>query len=150
MCLRTLLLLLFWPHHLACEILVLWLRTESGPQLWECRALTTEPPGVPELYALVHAGISTRPSIDISRQPETDIASWFSFLFWPRGVFVAVCGLSLVAESGSSSCGSGARLPCSLWILPGQGWNPRLLSWQADSYPLHHQALSHILFNIFL
>ena len=66
---------------------------------------------------------------------------------------VAVCGLPLVAESGSS-CGSGARLPCGLRILSGPGWKPRLLSWQADSYPLYHQAsptyaLSHILFNIF-
>ena len=39
MCLRTLLLLLFWPHHLACEILILWLRIESGPSAVEVQSL---------------------------------------------------------------------------------------------------------------
>ena len=44
------------------------------------------------------------------------------------------CG-SWALEHRLSSCGSAAR-----GIFPTQGWNPRLLRWQADSSPLDHQG----------
>ena len=86
--------------------------------------------------------------------------------FWLCWVFVSVQGLSLVAASGghsSSLCAglsvsrplllrsTGSRCAGSVvvahgpscsaacGIFPDQGSNPRLLHWQADSQPLHHQ-----------
>ena len=88
----------------------------------------------------------------------------FCFYFWLHWVFVAVCGLSLVAASGGYSSlqctdfslswllGAQASvvvahgLSCSAacGILPGQGSNPWPLHWgghwQADSQPLRHQG----------
>ena len=31
----------FWPHHMACRILVLWLKIEPGPWQWKCWVLTS-------------------------------------------------------------------------------------------------------------
>ena len=86
---------------------------------------------------------------------------------WLRWVFVAECGLSLVAASGghsSSWCvglslsrplllrSTGSRCTGSVvvahgpscsaacGIFPDQGSNPCPLHWQADSQPLRHQG----------
>ena len=34
----------FWPHCMACSILVPWPGNESSPQQWTCRVFTTGPP----------------------------------------------------------------------------------------------------------
>ena len=88
--------------------------------------------------------------------------------FWLCWVFVSVQGLSLVVASGghsssrcvglslsrplllrstgSSCAGSvvvahGPSCSAACGIFPDQGSNPCPLHWQADSQPLHHQAL---------
>ena len=91
----------------------------------------------------------------------------YFFYFWLFWVFVAVCRLSLIADSrgysllvgartshrsGFSSCGAWARgmgasvvvahrLSCSraCGIFLDQGLNPCPLHWQVDSYPVYHQ-----------
>ena len=100
----------------------------------------------------------------------------FIFIYlWLRWVFVAACGLSLVAVSGGYSslwcvhfslrwllllwsmgsrrAGSVAAahgLSCSAacGIFLDQGSNPCPLHWQAGSQPLRHQGSPHILFLI--
>ena len=68
--------------------------------------------------------------------------------FWLHWVFVALCGLSLVVESGGCSAVVEQGLSCSAacGIFPGQGSNPCPLPWQADSQPLRHQGSPHVLF----
>ena len=46
---------------------------------------------------------------------------------------------SLALERRLDSFGAGPQLPHGV-ILPDQGSNPCLLSWQADSLPLNHQG----------
>ena len=76
----------------------------------------------------------------------------FYFIFWLCGVFFALCGLPLVVASGGFSssqrtgfevCGLAApgrgrcRSRLTSFVAPGRS-NLYPLSWQADSYPLHH------------
>ena len=74
----------------------------------------------------------------------------FTCLFWPRWVFLAAYGLSLVAETGGYSPVAVRGLlivvvprlsyPSARAIFPDQGLSPRPLHRQADSYPLDHQG----------
>ena len=95
------------------------------------------------------ADLELKPSLHCSHE----ILSAFSNFFWPWWVFIATCGLSLVAGSsgfsfcraqvaglwasvfaacglehrlkcGLSSCGAGASLPHGMWHLPGAGMEP--------------------------
>ena len=72
-------------------------------------------------------------------------------------LFVAVLGLLTAVSSlvGMSFSGRGTRLlschvraSCSALcgIFLDQGWNPRSLHWQVDSYPLSHQGSLTTLF----
>ena len=62
--------------------------------------------------------------------------------FWLHWVPAATCGPSLVVESGGCSAvvEQGPSCSAACGILPGQGSNPCLPHWQADSQPLRHQG----------
>ena len=45
-----------------------------------------------------------------------------------------------------SGCGVWAQLSCSMWNLPGLGFEPVPLHWQEDSYPLYHQESPELYF----
>ena len=95
--------------------------------------------------------------------------------FWLCWVFVAACGLSLVAASGghsSSRCAGlslsrplllrstgsrragsvivahGPSCSAACGIFPDQGSNPCPLHWQADSQPLCHQGSPVVFFRL--
>ena len=92
----------------------------------------------------------------------------YLFLFWLCWTFTAVQGLSVVAVSGDqspfvvlkasqcgawalrhvgfSSCGTQAQLLLSMWDLPGVGFDPCPLPWQADSQQPDHQRRPIIYF----
>ena len=60
-------------------------------------------------------------------------------------LFIAVHGPLLLRSTGSRCAGSvvvaqGPSRSVACGILPGQGWNPCPLHWQADSQPLRHQG----------
>ena len=106
MCLRTLILLLlfFWPHHLACEILTLWLGIESGPSAVEVQSLNHR--ASKESQNFMFQSVLGYPpdcqllsSLDSPRF--TDPLHFLSCFLAAWG-FIAVCGLSLLAESGGS------------------------------------------------
>ena len=69
------------------------------------------------------------------------VIRFFFNYFWPHGVFIAMCGLSLVVASGGYSLvvAHGLSCPMLCGIFPDQGSNQCTVHWQADSLPVDHQ-----------
>lgn len=49
---------------------------------------------------------------------------------------------------GLRSCSTRAQWPLGKWDLPGPGWNPCPLNWQAASQPFDHQGSPEHLFKL--